>query len=129
MKKSIKVDQKSKRGRPSTGRDPMVSSRIPAATVAAVDAWAAERETTRSDAIRQLVELGLTIRTEARSALEDQQNRKNTKQRARELASNAIDKVRDPTASPDDQSDRKRKLVKGPEEFQGVRRDQPNRKA
>ncbi|WP_235999482.1 ribbon-helix-helix protein, CopG family [Bradyrhizobium uaiense] len=107
----------------------MVSSRIPAATVAAVDAWAAERETTRSDAIRQLVELGLTIRTEARSALEDQQNRKNTKQRARELASNAIDKVRDPTASPDDQSDRKRKLVKGPEEFQGVRRDQPNRKA
>lgn len=59
MKKSIKVDQKPKRGRPATGRDPMVSSRIPAGVVAEVDAWAAKNETTRSDAIRRLVELGL----------------------------------------------------------------------
>ena len=59
MKKSIKVDQKKKRGRPATGRDPMVSSRIPEATVSAVDNWAQHNETTRSDAIRRLVELGL----------------------------------------------------------------------
>jgi Ribbon-helix-helix protein, copG family len=59
MKKSIKVDQKRKRGRPATGRDPMVSSRIPEATVAAIDEWATRNDTTRSDAIRRLVELGL----------------------------------------------------------------------
>jgi hypothetical protein len=59
MKKSIKVDQKRRRGRPATGRDPMVSSRIPAATVVAVDDWATHNETTRSDAIRRLVEIGL----------------------------------------------------------------------
>ncbi|WP_338830642.1 hypothetical protein [Bradyrhizobium sp. 27S5] len=58
---------------------------------------------------------------------EDQQGREDPKQRARELASKAIDKVTDPTASPDDQASRKRKLIKGPEEFQKVRRDR-NRK-
>jgi len=59
MKKSIKVDQKRGRGRPATGRDPMVSSRIPEDIVVAVDNWAAKNETTRSNAIRRLVELGL----------------------------------------------------------------------
>jgi hypothetical protein len=62
MKKSIKVDQKKKRGRPATGRGLMVSSRIPEATVATIDGWAAQNETTRSDAIRRLVELGLKVR-------------------------------------------------------------------
>jgi hypothetical protein len=62
MKKSIKVDQKKKRGRPATGRGLMVSSRIPEATVATIDAWAVQNETTRSDAIRRLVELGLKVK-------------------------------------------------------------------
>jgi hypothetical protein len=59
MKKSIKVDQKKRRGRPATGRGLMVSSRIPEATVVTIDEWAEQNETTRSDAIRQLVEIGL----------------------------------------------------------------------
>jgi hypothetical protein len=67
MKKSIKVDQKAKRGRPAsgrpaTGRATMVSSRIPQSTVDAVDEWASKNDTTRSDAIRRLVELGLTFK-------------------------------------------------------------------
>jgi hypothetical protein len=62
MKKSIKVDQKKKRGRPATGRGVMVASRIPEATVATIDAWAVQNETTRSDAVRRLVELGLKVR-------------------------------------------------------------------
>jgi hypothetical protein len=62
MKKSIKVDQKKKRGRPATGRGLMVSSRIPGTTVVLLDEWAEKNETTRSDAIRRLVELGLKAR-------------------------------------------------------------------
>ena len=62
MKKSIKVDQKRKRGRPATGRDPMVSSRIPAELVAAIDTWAAQNATTRSKAICRLLEAGLKAR-------------------------------------------------------------------
>jgi hypothetical protein len=37
----------------------MVSSRIPPSIVEAVDGWALKNDTTRSDAIRRLVELGL----------------------------------------------------------------------
>ncbi|WP_420965442.1 hypothetical protein [Bradyrhizobium sp. B120] len=95
-----------------------------------IEAWAAHQVDVpgRSEAIRRLVELGLTVPTKPLlGEREDQQGREDPKQRARELASKAIDKVTDPTASPDDQASRKRKLIKGPEEFQKVRRDR-NRK-
>ncbi|MGL3209802.1 hypothetical protein [Bradyrhizobium sp. BR 1433] len=39
------------------------------------------------------------------------------------MAGDAIHKVTDSTASQDDQASRKRKLIKGPEEFHKVRRD------
>jgi len=58
MKKSIKVMPK-KRGRPPTGKDPQIVARMPAGSIASVDAWAAANETTRSEAIRRLVEIGL----------------------------------------------------------------------
>lgn len=75
------------------------------------------------EAIRRLVELGLTVPIKSLpDEREDEHRREDPKQRARELASNAIDKVTDPRASPDDQASRKRKLIKGPEEFQKVRR-------
>jgi hypothetical protein len=128
MRQSIKVDQKSKRGRPATGRDPMVSSRIPAEIVAAVDQWAAKNETTRSDAIKRLVELGLTGKTKSPPTKEDRPKGEDQKQRAREMAGKTIDKLTDSTATSDDQASRKRRLVKGPEEFQNARRDRPNRK-
>jgi hypothetical protein len=58
MKKSIKVTRK-KRGRPATGKDPHMSARMPPALIAEVEAWAAANETSRSDAFRRLVEIGL----------------------------------------------------------------------
>ena len=60
MAKSIK-DMPKKRGRPPTGKDPMVGARFPPALTAAVDAWAYEVDggISRADAIRRLVELGL----------------------------------------------------------------------
>jgi hypothetical protein len=116
MKKSIKVDQKKKRGRPATGRDPMVSSRIPTVTVSAVDDWAQRNETTRSDAIRCLVELGLTVKTKA-------QPTERHRARASELAATAIDSLTVGTADADDQASRKRRLLKGPEEFRELRVD------
>ncbi len=58
MKKSRTVAPK--RGRPSKGgRDPHIAARMPPALIAEVEAWAAANETTRSDAFRKLVELGL----------------------------------------------------------------------
>lgn len=58
MKKSISVKPK-RVGRPPTGKDPLVGARFPEEAIALIDAWAKANTTTRSDAIRRLVELGL----------------------------------------------------------------------
>lgn len=67
MAKSIKVKPK-KRGRPATGKDPLIGARFPETLIEAIDAWAAasEQPLTRSEAIRRLVELGLKTRGGAR---------------------------------------------------------------
>jgi Arc/MetJ-type ribon-helix-helix transcriptional regulator len=55
---SIIVPQK-KRGRPPTGETPHVTVRLADQLITAVDDWAGAHEISRSEAIRQLVELGL----------------------------------------------------------------------
>lgn len=67
MARSIKVHQK-KRGRPATGRDPLVSARIPQRVIDEVEEWAAKSDggLTRSKAISRLVELGLKAKGKAR---------------------------------------------------------------
>jgi len=58
-RKSIKVIPK-KRGRPATGKDPLVALRLPAEMIAEVDDWAARNAVaSRSGAIRALIEKGL----------------------------------------------------------------------
>jgi hypothetical protein len=128
MAKSIKVHPKKRRGRPATGKDPLVSARLQPVLIAEVEAWASTNEVSRSEAIRRLVELGLTVKTKERPKSEDTKQRQETKQRARELAGAAVDEMTDTTASPENQANRKRQLIKGPEEFQNVRRDRPKPK-
>jgi hypothetical protein len=129
MKKStITGSRKKKRGRPalyegSEGKGaPQIGLRLPPAELAAIDGWIAKQDDkpSRPVAIRRLIDLALTPTGE-------QPKSESQRQRARELASKAIDKVIDPAASTDEQASRKRQLVKGPEEFQKVRRDR-NRK-
>jgi hypothetical protein len=98
----------------------MVSSRIPPPTVDAVDEWASKNETTRSDAIRRLVELGLEVKTLGRSAKKPGQ-----RARAQELAAKAIDGIIDPSAPPEERDQRRRRLTKGPPEFREDRVDLP----
>src|SRR5436305_379650 len=102
MKRSIKVDQKKRRGRPATGRGTMVSSRFPQPVVGAVDDWALKATTTRSDAIRRLVELGLTATTKTRARSDPKAPlspkpiaKPGRRTRAKELASDAIEKMAD----------------------------------
>ena len=62
MGKSILVRKNKKgRGRPKRegGVDPMISTRFPKDTAAAIETWATKNELGRSEAIRRLVELGL----------------------------------------------------------------------
>jgi|SRR5689334_17698186 hypothetical protein len=99
----------------------LVGVRLQDDELKAIDKWARKQEpaVTRPYAIRRLVELGLTVNAKGRPKSQD------TKRRANELAGDAIDEMADTAASPEDQAGRKRRLIKGPEEFQSVRRDRP----
>jgi len=51
--------EKPKRGRPATGFDPVLTVRLPDDLVKGLEAWAKKNGLTRSDAIRQFIELGI----------------------------------------------------------------------
>jgi hypothetical protein len=124
MAKSEKILSKKRRGRPATGRDPVTAIRLSSDLREKVDAWAAKQKDAprRSEAIRRLVEHGLTARVPPRRSSDKQ------KARAKELAGSAIDKLTEFAASTDDKLSRKRRLIKGPEEFREARVDRRERK-
>jgi hypothetical protein len=92
--------------------------------MATLDAWCARQDDTptRSEAIRRLVELGLTVGSKPK------QTTAATADRAKELASKAIDSLTTGALSNDEKASRKRRLIKGPEEFREVRVDRPKAK-
>ena len=96
----------------------MSAVRLPAELTAAVDKWAEDHEANRSEAIRRLVELGLTVKTKAAARAD----------RAKELATKAIEKIIDPAAPPEERAQRRRQLTKGPSEFREDRVDLPRAK-
>lgn len=59
MAESIKVIPK-KRGRPATGKDPLISMRLPAYMILAIEAWARRKNVSRSEAIRQMIERAIS---------------------------------------------------------------------
>jgi hypothetical protein len=122
MTRSIKVTPKKKRGRPATGRDPHVTSRMPQPLIDQVEAWAASNDTGRSEAIRRLVEIGLGSAKVARG------QKRSDSPTARDLAAVQIDRLADSTAPAQEQASRKRRLLKGPEEFREARVDRVKKK-
>ena len=121
MKRSIKEIPKRKRGRPATGRDPAVTARIPEASIAAIDKWANANSCTRAEAIRQLVELGLTVKAESKPSTAARHARRGKADHASGLAGSAIDKLSDESAPTEEQAKRKRRLISGPAEFRDIR--------
>jgi Arc/MetJ-type ribon-helix-helix transcriptional regulator/predicted transcriptional regulator len=69
--KSIKVIPK-KRGRPATGKDPLIALRLPPGMIEAVDDWGCQRGTpSRSEAIRDLIERGLQKKEQVATVTHD----------------------------------------------------------
>ena len=124
MANSNKVIPKKKRGRPATGKDPITALRLPPTLLAAVEAWAKKQvdDPNRSEAIRRLVEIGLGGPKIARG------QKRSDFPTARDLAAAQIDRLTDPAAPADEQAHRKRRLLKGPEEFREVRVDRTKKK-
>ena len=150
MKRSIKKATPKRRGRPATGKDPTRTLRLSDEFIAAVDVWAAGQGDlpSRSEAIRRLVELGLTVKAKARptgrlraalvadlaaeaidslglkvKAPARPVSKPGRRLRAQELATKAIEKIIDPAAPPEERAERRRRLTKGPLEFRDDRMD------
>ena len=127
MAKSIRVTTKKKRGRPATtGRGTQVGERWHPTELAAIDAWiaaSADKTISRAHAIRRLVALGLKVKMPARPV-----SKPGRRLRAQELATNAIEKIIDPAAPPEERDQRRRRLTTGPTEFREDRVDLPKAK-
>lgn len=106
-------------GRPRTGITPLIGFRADPATRAAIVKWADNQpdKPTLSEAIRRLVELGLTAKP--RSAPSERQ-----RVAFADLASKAIDSL-NVEAPNDEKASRKRRLLKSPKEFREHRIDLP----
>jgi hypothetical protein len=124
MKKAMPPEQKSA-GRPASGVVPLAGFRAEPVLRASIVKWAEMQPDmpTLSEATRRLVELGLTVKTPAKPGSNPDRSL-----RAQELAAHAIDKIADPTAPPEERAQRRRRLTKGPEEFQAERVDRPKLK-
>jgi len=115
---------KKRRGPAPTGKGVQVVVRLQPDPLRALDGWAAKQNDhpTRAEAIRRLVELGLTVRTKSK------QPPAARAERAKELAAKAIEKILDPSAPPEERAQRRRRLTKGPSEFRDDRVDLPKAK-
>lgn len=108
--------------RQRTGHDPISAVKMPETLTAAVDAWAEARHLARSDAICQLVELGLKIAPAApTSALPMASDAT----RIEEIAVHEIEALLDPALPTDERERRIRRLTEGPPEFSNERVDLP----
>jgi hypothetical protein len=124
MAKKDKTVHKKRMGRPpGTKFSETIPARLEPQTVAGLEAWAAAHEVSRSEAIRRLVELGLTVKAPAKPI-----GQPGRRLRAHELATKAIEKMIDPSAPPEERAERRRRLTKGPPEFREDRVDLPKAK-
>jgi hypothetical protein len=116
-RRSVKL-QKKKRGAP--GKGTLIALRLQPGLFARVDRWAASQKNdpSRPEAIRRLVELGLAIAPRAGVRTEKAA-------KAADMASREIDRLSDPSATDEERQLRKRRLIKGPKEFQDLRRNRP----
>jgi hypothetical protein len=112
------------RGRPSTGAE-SIHLRLLPDQLASVKDWIATQpkpRPSRPEAIRRLIDLGLAGTQPMR------QRSPKAASKAVDLAGEQIDKLSDPSATAEEQQQRKRRLLKGPKEFRDIRGDFPKPK-
>jgi hypothetical protein len=120
-RQSVITQKKKRRGPPPTGKGELIGVRLQPPQLAALDQWIARQEIprTRPEAIRHLMDLAISISAGHRPASKAKADK------AAEFASHAIERASDKSQSTEEQKARKRKLISGPSEFRGIRRDQP----
>ena len=109
---------KGRRGRPPTGKGEPLLVRVQPVQLAALDAWIGRQspKPTRAEAIRKLVDAGLSI-----APNDTRRTRKHAATKAFEMAAREVDRASDRYAPPEEQARRKRAPIRGPKEFREIR--------
>jgi hypothetical protein len=104
---------------PITGKDPLMGFSASPVMQASVVRWAESQpdKPNLAEALRRLVELGLTVKAPRK------QSQGGRAERAKDLATKVIDSFPVQTTDVEETASRKRRLLKGPEEFRDVRLD------
>jgi hypothetical protein len=105
--------------RPSADREAVSAVKLSEGLTAEVDAWAESHGVCRSDAIRQLVQLGLNASAPAVRPASARRNPVDIEG----LAVRQIDQMLDPSLSTEERERRTRRLTEGPPEFAETRID------
>jgi hypothetical protein len=110
--------------RPGTGYGPISGVKLSVKLTADVDAWAEAHGTARSDALRQLIELGLSHTRASDSSGSVGRDPVEIEH----LAVKQIDRLLDPSLPATERERRIRRLTEGPPEFLDQRIDLPKPK-
>lgn len=105
------------------GLDAVSTVKMPEGLTSAVDTWAEAHHLTHSDAICNLVELGLRIAPAAPAS--PHMSIESDAARIEEIAVHEIEALLDPALPPDERERRIRRLTEGPPEFSHERIDLP----
>ncbi len=103
-----------------------INVRLRSDQLATLDRWIeglSGAKLSRAEAIRRLIDLGLS-HASANGRISHE-----AREHASALAAEVVDQLTDATASEGEPQKRKRKLIHGPREFRGVRKDQHHRNA
>ena len=121
MAKAIRGGKKRSRGRPeSTGPGTQISVRVHKPFLTLLDQWRKRQgdQPTRPIAMRRLAEAALANNRPERTV------RSRPDPKAKEMAARVIDALAVQTVPAENRDKRKRRLLKGPEEFRDIRDDQ-----
>ena len=125
MKRPIRGTTKRQRGRPkTTGSGFSINVRLQGEQLEHLDGWIAKQREYRSrpEAIREILARALKL------AQPRQMGPHKGASKAAAMAGKELDRLGDTSATEEQRRSRKRKLLKGPNEFRGMREDQPKRK-
>jgi hypothetical protein len=108
---------------PKEKRGPSVTAqmvlRVPSNLRGVIVKWAENQfdRPSLSEATRRLIELGLTVKSRPKQTFRTRADR------AHAMAGDQLDQLADDSATAQERANRKRRLLRGPEEFQDVRVD------
>jgi len=106
---------------PTLVREAVSAVRISESLTAEIDAWAETHGTSRSDAIRRLIEIGLNSQANDKTVYAVPTD----PFQLANLAARQIERLLDPSLSSEERERRIRRLVEGPPEFSAERLDLP----